>query len=352
MSMRNHPARQALHDMIHHRAPAAPVLDAAKIAAEAEAKAKAEAEAAAKAEAEAQAVLDAANAEAAAAEAKAKADADAAAGKGNAGADEALDAVTLDAASSYQDSDVALKAVAAVQEWAETPPSELDKGEGSGDRLFSLLAGIADSDMDGEISEAEADIVNAAANAAADYMIAKGVPEADAIALLEDYDNDLADSVQELVLSALPDGDEAAAAEIDEFVFGDGSDESALDSVLISTEGVVIAGAIYSVNGVTLDSTVFASLAKEPEWMRLTTAEVRDFAIKAGADPEVLDATYKKKTVVRKGRKVRINKRVSGTVRLTAKQKIAVRKMLRKSHSAVAQVRRAKSMRVRTRSGL
>ncbi len=198
----------------------------------------------------------------------------------------------LDAAGDYEDSDTALKAVAAVQEWAETPPSELDEGEGSGDRLFSLLAGIADQDMDGEISDDEAEIINDAANAACDYMIAKGVPEADAIALCEDFDNDLADSVQELVLTAMPDGDEDAAEEIDQFVFGDGSDES------------------------------------------------------------VMDATYKKKVVIRRGKKLRVNKRVSGRVRLTAKQKIAVRKMLRKSHSAKAKVRRAKSMKIRRRAGL
>lgn len=209
---------------------------------------------------------------------------------------EALDAanpaVVLDAAGDYQDSDTALAAVAAVQEWAETAPSELDEGEGSGDRLFSLLAGIADQDMDGEVSEAEADIINDAANAAADYMIAKGVPEEDAVALLTEFDNDLADRVQELVLSELPDGDEAASEEADQFVFGDGSDES------------------------------------------------------------VMDATYRKKVVIRRGKKVRINKRVAGKVRLTAKQKIAVRKMLRKTHSAAAKMRRAKSMRVRRRAGL
>lgn len=201
-------------------------------------------------------------------------------------------APVLDAAGDYQDTDTALKAVAAVQEWAETAPGELDDGEGSGDRLFSLLAGIADSDLDGEISDSEADIINDAANAACDYLIAKGVPEDDAVTLLTDFDNDLADQVQELVLTSLPDGDEAAAEEIDQFVFGDGSDEA------------------------------------------------------------ILDATYKKKVVIRRGKKTRINKRVSGTVRLNAKQKIAVRKMLRKSHSAVAQARRAKSMRVRQRSGL
>lgn len=246
----------------------------------------------------------------------------------------------MDAAGSYQDGDIALKAVAAVQEWAETAPSDLDEGEGSGDRLFSLIAGIADADMDGEISEAEAEVVNMAANAAADYLVAKGVPEADAVALLQDFDNDLADSVQELVLNNLPEGDEAAAAEIDDFVFGDGSDESALDSTGDGEQ--------RTYNGVTFDSAVFGVLTTKPGWMNMTTAQLEAFK----TDPATLDAVYKKKIVIRRGKKVRINKRVSGTVRLTAKQKVAVRKMLRKTHSAVAQMRRAKSMRVRQCSGL
>lgn len=206
--------------------------------------------------------------------------------------DAANPVLILDAAGDYQDNDTALAAVAAVQEWAETPPSDLDEGEGAGDRLSALLAGIADQDLDGEVSDAEADIINDAANAACDYLIAKGVPEDDAVSLLTDFDNDLAETVQELILTSLPEGDEAAAEEIDQFVFGDGSDES------------------------------------------------------------VLDATYRKKVAIRRGKKVRINKRISGTVRLSAKQKVAVRKMLRKTHSAVAKARRAKSMRVRKQAGL
>lgn len=191
----------------------------------------------------------------------------------------------MDAAGDYASSDIALKAAAAVQEWADTSSDDLDDGEGLGDRLFSLIAGIADSDMDGEIGEDEADIMMMAAEDAWDYLASKDVPEDDISALLNDFDNEVAARVQELVIARLPDGDEAID-ELDSFVFGDGSDESALDAV------------------------------------------------------------YKKKLVVRKGKRVRINKRVSGTIRLSAKQKLGVRKMLRKSHSAVATMRRAKSMRL------
>jgi hypothetical protein len=66
----------------------------------------------------------------------------------------------------------------------------------------------------------------------------------------------------------------------------------------------------------------------------------------------VLDAVYKKKIVIRQGKKMRINKRVSGHVRLSAGQKVAIRKAGMKSRSAGARVRRMKSMKIRNRAGL
>lgn len=285
--LHRHPAAAALQDILNPKpvaTPSAVVLDNTDTDDEAKKKAAAEEEAKKKAAEEGGEGKDKPDDNAGGDEGKDKG------GEGD-GKDKKDDEEVLDNAGSYQDSDIALKAVAAVQEWAETPASDRDEGEGSADRLFSLLAGIADADMDGEVSETEADVINLAANAAADYLIAKGVPEADAVALLEGFDNDLGETVQELVLSGLPDGEDADI-EIDGFVFGDGSDDDAFD------------------------------------------------------------ATYRKKVVIRRGRKVRINKRVSGRVRLSAKQKVAVRKMLRKSHSAGAQLRRAKSVKVRRRMGI
>jgi hypothetical protein len=66
----------------------------------------------------------------------------------------------------------------------------------------------------------------------------------------------------------------------------------------------------------------------------------------------VFDAVYKKKIAVRKGKKVIINKRISGVIKLSPKQKMAIKKALMKSHSAAAKVMRMKSMRVRKRLGL
>ena len=84
--------------------------------------------------------------------------------------------------------------------------------------------------------------------------------------------------------------------------------------------------------------------------------EVDAFAFDAEAQEplmdSVLDAVYKKRMVIRAGKKMRINKRVSGTVRLSAAQKIAIRKAGMKSRSASARMRRMRSMSKRRKMGL
>lgn len=200
-----------------------------------------------------------------------------------------LDSARLDSADPFADqwidAHAAELAASAVQQWAET--DELGEGEGYADRLLTLLVGAVDEDIDGELSEEESDDLLVLTNAAADYLSSLGVADDDIDALLNDWDNDAGERVQELVVGKLADGADAA-----DFVFGDGSDEAALDAV------------------------------------------------------------YKKTIAVRKGKKVRINKRVSGTVRLSAAQKVAVAKMRRKSNTGIAKLRRKKSLRIRQKMGL
>lgn len=182
-----------------------------------------------------------------------------------------------------------------VLEWLGTPDSDLEEGETQADRLLAMFIGIADDNKDGEIDSEEADVIEIAMNTAADYLSTKGVSDEDIVALLEEQDEEASARVRELLGDELGASDEAMA-EIDAFVFDADSSESVLDGVL--------------------------------------------------------DAVYKKKMVVRKGKKVRINKRVSGKVRLSAAQKVSIRKATRKAHTAGARVRRMKSMKVRARSGL
>lgn len=66
----------------------------------------------------------------------------------------------------------------------------------------------------------------------------------------------------------------------------------------------------------------------------------------------VLEATYKRRKVIRDGKVQVVNKRISGKVRLSSAQKASVKKMLRKAHSATANLHRKKSMKKREKMGL
>ncbi|MDR1936433.1 MAG: hypothetical protein LBS49_12790 [Candidatus Accumulibacter sp.] len=185
---------------------------------------------------------------------------------------------------------IKLSTVAALHQWVET--DDLDDGESMAGRLLALFVGIADANHDGDVTEDEQGVLEVALGAAWDYLVKAGVTEEDAGALLNDWDDDVADRVRDLVASVLPDGDDEAGAEIDNFVFSD--DDNA----------------------------------------------------------PVLDAAYRKVMAVRGGKKVRINKRISGHAHLSPKQKVAIKKAGMKSHSAGAMMRRMKSMRVRHKAGL
>ncbi|RUT30895.1 hypothetical protein WG29040_23440 [Pseudomonas sp. PAMC 29040] len=176
-------------------------------------------------------------------------------------------------------------AVSIVHEWAE---SELETGEGFADRLYALIVGTA-SDSDEDLTEDEAEYAAMLAEQVGDYLEGKGIDSADVEALLSGdlEDNELAARIHDALLDKMPQGEDAMLDDADKFVSGD--------------------------------------------------------------DDEMLDAVYKKVVAVRGGKKVRIKKRISGRVRLTAAQKGAVRKMQRRAFSGAAKMKRAKSMRVRHR---
>lgn len=206
-----------------------------------------------------------------------------------------LDAVA-EAGAVFAIADIRVAAGAAVQAWCETESADLGEGESLSDRLLALMVGIADENKDGEITEDESTVIDIALNAAYDYMTSKGVSEEDAGALLNDGDNEAASRVAELLKGGLPEGEGESMADVDAFAFDAESSESLMDSVL--------------------------------------------------------DAVYKKRMVIRAGKKVRINKRISGHVRLSAAQKVSIRKAGMKSRSASARMHRMKSVRIRARMGL
>ena len=198
---------------------------------------------------------------------------------------------TLNAAGSFAANSVRDEALAALIEWAGTSAASLDEGESLADRLVALAVGIADENQDGDITDDEADIVEIAMGAMADYLAAQGVSDQDIEALFNE-------------------GSAEAAARVQELLTGSGASDEAIDNFVFDAE------------------------SSEP---------VMD---------GILDAVYKKTVAVRDGKKVRIMKRVSGTVRLSAAQKVAVRKAAMKARSSGARVRRMKSMKVRKNAGL
>ncbi|MCA8037126.1 hypothetical protein LGM46_29600 [Burkholderia arboris] len=216
-----------------------------------------------------------------------------------------LDAVgdapeTDSAAAVFEGQRTRMMAASIIQAWVATPADDLDEDETMADRLFALVLGEIDADIDGDITDEQAEAANEVLDAAADYLVAKGVPEDDCDALLNDFDAAAADRVRDLLAETLPSDDDEALADIDSFAFDDEAEQSVFDD----------------------------------------------------AGNVVLDAVYKKKVVIRKGKRMRMRKRVSGRVRLTAKQKIAVRKMQRRSHTAKAKMQRMKSMRIRRQMNL
>lgn len=206
-----------------------------------------------------------------------------------------LDAVKtiVDSAATFAMQGLSVQAAATVQTWAGE--TDMDDGEGPADRLIAMLVGIADDNKDGELSEEEQEVVNAAATEAWNYLSAKGAADSDLDLMFNSEDpaeaNAAAARVQELIADGLPEGDEADD-EIDDFAFGQEG-----------TEGV-------------------------------------------------FDAVYKKRFAIRKGKKTVVRKRIAGTVRLSAKQRLSIRKAGMKSGSARAKFNRMKSMRVRKSRGM
>ncbi len=193
-------------------------------------------------------------------------------------------------AADYADANIRLRVAATIHQWCEV--EDLEEGETLADRICMMLVGIADSDQDGELDEAETTVLTSALEYAWDYLSGKGVTDEDCSLLLNDWDADAAMRISDVVSSSLPDDEDESDGDIDGFAFGDEAQEPALDAV------------------------------------------------------------YKKTMAIRHGKKVRINKRVSGHVRLSAAQKVGIRKAQLKSHSARAVMRRMKSRTIGRKMGL
>lgn len=210
----------------------------------------------------------------------------------------------------FQEQAIAAEANALLAGWLETDESDLEEDEGFGDRLYAMMIGLADENKDGEITEDEAEIINVGLNAVADYLIAKGVDEESAVSLLNDFDNNMANNVREIVLAGLPEGEDALFDDMDNVLFTEEDNEPFLDS--------------------TQDA----------------------LTVIAEQDGLTLDAAYRKVFAIRNGKKMKVKKRISGKVRLSAKQRQAIRKAQRKAFTGAAKLKRLKSFRKRRQMGL
>lgn len=208
-------------------------------------------------------------------------------------------------ASEYAYQNLRLQAANAVRIWAQTPENDLDDDESFSDRLLMQLVGIVDEDKDGELSDEESEYLDELLEATADYLEHIGVSDEDIGLLLNDWDEDAAERIRDLLNAG-------------KSVYNDDADSDDAASWLNSDDE---------------DDEI----------------DIENFVFGDEAEESIFDATYKKKMAIRHGKRVRINKRTSGRVRLSPKQKMAVRKMQRKAHSAGATMRRIKSMKMHKR---
>lgn len=222
-----------------------------------------------------------------------------AANKSGTAMDGALLKGDLSQAEMYTLGDLTAKAAGIVSAWAET--SDLSDNETYSQRLDALIMGCCDMDGNGEIGDDENDCYQMVWGLVGDYMQAKGASYDDVEAIANKGDEAAATRVMELIAESLPDGVDAEIDEINSWAFDDESTGSIFDN---------------------------------------TKAET------------AMDATYKKQVMIRGGKKVRKNVRVSGTVHLSGAQKAGLKKAQMKSHSAGAQMKRMKSLKVRKKFGL
>lgn len=192
-----------------------------------------------------------------------------------------LDSAVIDDedAQNYALTNIAINVAAALQEWAQSGDSDLDDGETLATRLLGLFIGLSNPDVDDEeLTGDEQEAMDLSLEAAWDYLTDKGVSDDDAGALLNDWDNDAAVRIRDLLDATL--GAVDPGEDIDDFAF---------------------------------DST------------------------------STFDAVHRMKSAL--GKKARVSKRVSGKVKLTAKQKLALRKASKKAHTASATMKRVKLQR-------
>lgn len=189
-------------------------------------------------------------------------------------------------------------AMSAVLSW-------IAEGDYTYNSLDETIVVVADIDGDYEITEEEEEVYSNAWNEVPDALLSLGADEAD-VREFVDGPSEAADKAAARIGKALSQKMEEEEADDDSLIAGFAFGE---DAILESTS---------------YDDSLHG----------------------------ILEATYKRKKVVRDGKVQVVRKRVSGKVRLSAAQKAGLRKARRKAHTASANLARRKSMKIRQRRGM
>ena len=142
-----------------------------------------------------------------------------------------LDKPTMDNAGAFEMHNTSLQAASIINVWLETTPDELDEGEGYGDRLLAMIMGMADNNNDGELSEDEQVVVEAAMPFFEQVLSSVGASDGDIDALLTDFDNDVAARIVEL-------GAGSDSFDPSGIVFSDGDNDTVFDAVYKKQIGI------------------------------------------------------------------------------------------------------------------
>lgn len=213
-----------------------------------------------------------------------------------AGSGRSIEDIVLEAA----ETDLRAMAATIALEWAQGD-------DHSYDALDAYVLDAAGIDEDSEVTEDDEDFYNEVWGEVADALVFLGADETAVTELCDKEDSSAGASVAEAVKSGLvAEGAPSDDAIVMEFAAGDNYD-------------------------------VFKSIYE-------------------GVEGGLFEASYRKKKVVRtvdgKPTVVRINRRVSGKVRLSAAQKAGLRAARRKAFTAAARLHRRKSMKLRKQRGL
>lgn len=292
----------------------------------------------------------------------------------------------LDAASVVS-SNLHVNTANAIMEWCNESTIPLDDGETQATRLYVLLLDAAGIDLETDITDDEAEAFDLVCDIAIKYLVSKGVDEAGASELIDSLGSnnadDIGDTVFDYLCDKLPNDDDAITDDMADFGILDNTGNGFLDAAsgyksVLKKKGLIVSksGKEFTVTaevstGSKSGTKEFKSVKNGNKGKLFSESDleflaeklqggykVNDLAFLDGVAPcpsdgdYYLDAVFKKVTAIRGGKKVRVKKRIAGSVHLSSKQRAAIKKAGRRAHSSTANMKRMRSMTKRKQMNL